>query len=108
MARTPERIGEYQIERQLARAGACLEYEGTHLVLPRRAVIKLMAPTQHAIAVSVLREACLLEALQHPGDRAGVRVRAARRSPAVVRARARRGGDDRQRAHRRERSIGST
>lgn len=67
MARTPERIGEYQIERQLAGGHGALEYEGVHLVLPRRAVIKVMAPTQQPIAVSVLREACMLEALQHPG-----------------------------------------
>lgn len=66
MAGRPGRIGEYRIERQHARRGACLEYEGTHLVLPRRAVIKVMAPTQ-PIAVSILREACILEALQHPG-----------------------------------------
>jgi serine/threonine-protein kinase len=67
MVGTPERIGDYRIERQLARNGACLEYHATHMVLPRRAVLKAMAPTTQPIAMSVLREACMLEALHHPG-----------------------------------------
>lgn len=63
----PERIGEYRIERQLVRSGPCLEYQGTHLVLPRHAVLKVMSPTQQPTSTQVLREACMLEALQHPG-----------------------------------------
>jgi len=45
-----------------------------HLVLPRRALLKVMHATSAAqlvdtqpLALHVLREACLLEALQHPG-----------------------------------------
>lgn len=64
-SQTPERIGEYKIERPLARTRTCHEYVGEHLVLPRRAVLKVMAPAMQPVAV--LREACLLEALQHPG-----------------------------------------
>ncbi len=45
-------------------------YLGTHLVLPREAELKVMHGSHAWIreaAVSVLREACLLEALSHPG-----------------------------------------
>ncbi|MDX2089636.1 MAG: serine/threonine-protein kinase [Kofleriaceae bacterium] len=62
-----EQIGEYRIERQLARTRICLEYVGQHLVLPRRAVVKLMTPTAEPLPAQMLREACLLEALHHPG-----------------------------------------
>lgn len=66
-----ERIGEYRIERQLGAASAStrawLELVGVHLVLPRRAVLKVTKRSVQPAAVGVLREACLLEALQHPG-----------------------------------------
>jgi len=43
-------------------------YEARHLVLPRRAIVKVMdAPDTRAAAVALLREACILEALDHPG-----------------------------------------
>ena len=60
-----ERIGEYRIERLLTRTSTCIEYVGEHLVLPRRAVLKVLAP--NVAPVTVLREACMLEALHHPG-----------------------------------------
>ncbi len=60
-----ERIGEYRIERLLTRSASCTEYRAEHLVLPRRAVLKVLAP--NAAPVLVLREACILEALHHPG-----------------------------------------
>ena len=60
-----ERIGEYRIERMLSRTATCIEYRAEHLLLPRRAVLKVMAP--NVTALPVLREACMLEALQHPG-----------------------------------------
>lgn len=66
LAAQPERIGSYRIERAHARGEACVEYLGVHLVLPRRAVLKVTAPDLPP-AVTVLREACMLEALQHPG-----------------------------------------
>jgi serine/threonine-protein kinase len=65
MTRVAERIGEYRIERLISRTPDCIEYRGEHLVLPRRAVIKVMAPG--VTPLPVLREACILEALQHPG-----------------------------------------
>ena len=65
--RTNERIGEYRIERQLGKGRSCVELVGAHLVLPRRAVLKVMVPSARPDAVGVLREACLLEALHHPG-----------------------------------------
>src|SRR5438128_1364270 len=60
-----QRIGEYRIERVLVRSSTYLEYEGEHLVLPRRALIKVMAGG--VAPLPVLREACMLEALHHPG-----------------------------------------
>ncbi|CAN5692816.1 hypothetical protein BH11MYX3_BH11MYX3_32680 [soil metagenome] len=59
------RIGEYRIERLITRTSTCIEYQAEHLLLPRRAVLKVMAP--NVTALPVLREACILEALQHPG-----------------------------------------
>ena len=60
-----ERIGEYRIEKLLVRTATCIEYLAEHLVLPRRAVLKVLAP--NVAALPVLREACMLEALHHPG-----------------------------------------
>jgi len=60
-----ERIGEYRIERLVVRTATCIEYYAEHLVLPRRAVLKVLAP--NVAALPVLREACILEALHHPG-----------------------------------------
>ena len=65
------RIGAYQLNHELASDGCSTSYLATHLVLPRRAVVKVMHETaDHAasfLAVQVLREACILDALQHPG-----------------------------------------
>ncbi|MEO6774860.1 MAG: protein kinase [Kofleriaceae bacterium] len=64
------RVGDYQIERELRSEDTGLVYAGTHLVLPRRAAVKVMHPAQaymRALAVQILREACVLEALSHPG-----------------------------------------
>lgn len=52
------RIGDYTIERALRSEPTGVVYAGVHVVLPRRAAIKIGA---------VLREACILEALSHPG-----------------------------------------
>ncbi len=63
-----DRIGNYQVERALERDGLCLAYEAVHLVLPRRAVLKLVdAEVADPEAAALLREAYILEALQHPG-----------------------------------------
>jgi len=64
------RVGDYRIERELRSEDTGLVYTGTHIVLPRRAAIKVMHPAQaymRALAVQILREACVLEALSHPG-----------------------------------------
>ena len=64
------RVGDYEIARELRREDTGVVYLGTHIVLPRQAEVKVMHATHtmiRAAAVSVLREACLLEALSHPG-----------------------------------------
>lgn len=65
-----DRIGDYRIEQLLGRDELFTIYRGVHAVLPRRAVIKLMHEQPAAAgfgAVQLLREACMLDALQHPG-----------------------------------------
>ncbi len=63
-----DRIGNYQVERVLERDGRCLAYEAVHLVLPRRAVLKVVdAEVTDPEAAALLREAYILESLQHPG-----------------------------------------
>ena len=45
-------------------------YLGKHVMLPRRAAIKVMHSSDawiRQVAVQMLKEACLLEALAHPG-----------------------------------------
>jgi serine/threonine-protein kinase len=59
------RIGDYRIEQELEVTPFVASFLGVHSVLPRHAVIKV-AQTQHD-SVAVLREACLLAALPHPG-----------------------------------------
>lgn len=64
------RIGDYKIERELRTEETGVVYEGLHRLLPRRAAIKVLhADREHmkARAVQLLREACVLEALSHPG-----------------------------------------
>jgi serine/threonine protein kinase len=70
--RVPEgtRIGDYIIERELRSEGTGLVYLTKHVVLPRRAAVKVMHGDQgylKQMAVHMLREACLVEALSHPG-----------------------------------------
>jgi eukaryotic-like serine/threonine-protein kinase len=60
------RIGNYRIERELAQDARLISFSAMHLVLPRRAMIKVLR-TDHALAVGMLREACVLDALRHPG-----------------------------------------
>ncbi|NVB83131.1 MAG: hypothetical protein HOV81_32435 [Kofleriaceae bacterium] len=58
------RIGDYTIERDLGDS-----YEAKHVVLPRRVKLDVMQP-QFAglppVAVRMMREACILEAMRHP------------------------------------------
>jgi serine/threonine-protein kinase len=64
------RVGEYVIDARLASRGTGHVYRATHVVLPRRAAIKVMPAADRwvrAIALELLREACIVEALDHPG-----------------------------------------
>lgn len=62
-----DRIGNYRIDGERMRDETSVVYEGRHLVLPRRACIKVMHASVQDAAVQLLREACILEALEHPG-----------------------------------------
>lgn len=61
------RVGDYTIDRRCSHEDAIVVCEATHLVLPRKAHLKLLTSSARPSAVALLREACLLEALQHPG-----------------------------------------
>lgn len=64
-----DRIGNYRIERERRRDAESVIYEASHLVLPRRAFVKVMHEVSpQALAIQLLREACILEALDHPGS----------------------------------------
>jgi eukaryotic-like serine/threonine-protein kinase len=58
------RIGNYRVEEELGQGVSWRTYRVAHAVLPRRAVVKTR-PAE--FAVPLLREACLVEALRHPG-----------------------------------------
>ncbi|MGE0868510.1 MAG: serine/threonine-protein kinase [Kofleriaceae bacterium] len=58
------RIGNYRVEADVAANPTGDVYQVVHVLLARRALLKVRAPEQ---AVPLLREACLLEALAHPG-----------------------------------------
>ena len=64
------RVGDYRIDDELRSEDTGLVYAATHLLLPRRAAVKVMHPAKaylRSLAVQILREACVLEALSHPG-----------------------------------------
>jgi serine/threonine protein kinase len=61
------RIGDYIVDREVAYEAAAIVYFATHVVLPRQAHIKVTHPGSRPAAIQLLREACLLEALSHPG-----------------------------------------
>jgi hypothetical protein len=56
------RVGDYIIERELSED----TFEATHVLLPRRVLLRMVGPDR-ATAVAMMREACILEALHHPG-----------------------------------------
>jgi len=63
-----DRIGNYRIERVMGGGPDTAHYAAVHLVLPRKAVIKLLREeADPARAVGMLREACILDALHHQG-----------------------------------------
>ncbi|MEO8846961.1 MAG: serine/threonine-protein kinase [Kofleriaceae bacterium] len=59
------RIGDYQIEHELAVGPSVAIYRAVHSVLPRRVLLKVAREPGDSVAV--LREACILAALPHPG-----------------------------------------
>ena len=59
------RVGNYLIERELGGTATGTLYAATHVVLPRRALVKVAA--LRALSVQMMREACILEALRHAG-----------------------------------------
>lgn len=64
------RIGNYRVLREVVSGPTGVTYEVEHVMLPRVALLKLMHPQatwSRAFAVQVLREACILEALDHAG-----------------------------------------
>lgn len=61
------RVGDYVVEREVAYETAAIVYLATHVVLPRKAHVKVSHPGTRTAAVQLLREACILEALSHPG-----------------------------------------
>lgn len=61
------RIGDYVVEREVAYETAAIVYFATHVVLPRQSQVKVSHPGSRPAAVQLLREACILEALSHPG-----------------------------------------
>jgi len=65
-----DRIGNYRVECELGPTGAGLLLLAHHLVLPRVAILKVVhsafARVQQFV-LQTLREACILEAIAHPG-----------------------------------------
>jgi serine/threonine protein kinase len=61
------RIGDYVVESEVTYEASAIVYLATHVVLPRQAHIKVAHPGSRGAAVQLLREACILEALSHPG-----------------------------------------
>ncbi len=59
------RIGDYQVGHELEPGSLVQRYRGVHTVLPRHALIRLARDAHDS--VTVLREACILAALPHPG-----------------------------------------
>lgn len=68
--RRDDRIGNYRVEAELGPTGSGVLLQAHHLVLPRRAILKVVHSAFAAVkpfVVQTLREACILEAIAHPG-----------------------------------------
>jgi len=67
----PDRIiGSYRLVKEIGRGGMGTVYEAEHVVLPRRAAIKVMHADlrkQPGMATRVVQEAGILEDIRHPG-----------------------------------------
>jgi len=65
-----QRIGSYRVETELGPTGCGILLQARHLVLPRRAIIKVVRPAfaeMQPFVLQMLREACILEAISHAG-----------------------------------------
>jgi serine/threonine-protein kinase len=63
-------VGSYRLVREIGRGGMGTVYEARHVVLPRRAAIKVMhgeLRKQPGMATRVVQEASILEDIRHPG-----------------------------------------
>jgi serine/threonine protein kinase len=63
-------VGSYRLGREIGRGGMGTVYEARHVLLPRRAAIKVMhgeLRKQPGMATRVVQEAAILEGLRHPG-----------------------------------------
>jgi serine/threonine protein kinase len=64
-------VGNFRLERELSRDTTAISYLATHRVLPRTALVKVMADVDAAseafVALQMFREAGLQSALQHGG-----------------------------------------
>ncbi len=65
-----DRIGNYLVEHELGPTGSGVLLQARHQVLPRRAIIKVVHAAfagESPYLIQTLREACILEAISHPG-----------------------------------------
>ena len=63
-------VGAYRIVKEIGRGGMATVYEATHIVLPRRAAIKVMHGDllgQPGMTTRMVQEAAILEGVRHPG-----------------------------------------
>lgn len=63
-------VGSYRVHRVIAEGDVATVHEAAHLVLPRRAAVKILRPEVNASPQAgqrLLREACVLEAFDHAG-----------------------------------------
>jgi serine/threonine protein kinase len=63
-------VGSYRLVREIGRGGMGSVFEARHVVLPRRAAIKVMhaeLKKQPGMATRVVQEAAILEDIRHPG-----------------------------------------
>src|SRR3982751_6858429 len=63
-------VGSYRLVREIGRGGMGAVFEAKHVVLPRRAAIKVMHADlrkQPGMATRVVQEASILEDIRHPG-----------------------------------------
>ncbi len=67
----PDRtVGSYRLVKEIGRGGMGTVYEAQHVVLPRRAALKVMHADSRkhpGMATRVVQEATILENIKHPG-----------------------------------------